>query len=269
MGFFWKTPPTVSLIRPLFKLRPQNGASCLWAQEPKQPTDWVWLGMSCRPDVGSIIHCRHYHQMLLTRLLHLTCSTHSSWFGSRRGVFQILCNFGRDLNFVLSTLLRFVLAKSLQGVSPVFPGHSMWSTSDSDAGSCLDEIVGKFVSTTTSGRSCCWRGPAKISAGCEPLPASNCTYCPCPANSFLCGCQLSDDYYRQCSQLLVVDSMKCQQRRRHAEGRIRDNHDAQIEAVVKRARREWSGKQRACCQMWYARQPLQSLMSALKEHPDV
>lgn len=67
--------------------------------------------MSCRPDVGSIIHCRHYHQMLLTRLLHLTCSTHSSWFGSRRGVFQILCNFGRDLNFVLSTLLRLALAK--------------------------------------------------------------------------------------------------------------------------------------------------------------
>ena len=29
-----------------------------------------------------------------------------------------------------------------------------------------------------------------------------------------------------------------QQSRRHAEGRVRDNHDAQIEAVVKRARRE-------------------------------
>ena len=115
------------------------------------------------------------------------------------------------------------------------------STSDSDAESCLDEVVENLAQPP----------PQDVVAAGGALqrsqPAANLYQhrkskvvhlLPLSGHSFLCGRQLSDDYYRQCSQLLVVDSMKCQQCRRHAEGRVRDNHDAQIEAAVKRARRE-------------------------------
>ena len=114
------------------------------------------------------------------------------------------------------------------------------STSDSDAESCLDEVVENLAQSP----------PQDVVAAGGALqrsqPAANLYQhrkskvvhlLPLSVHSFLCGRQLSDDYYRQCSQLLVVDSMKCQQCRRHAEGRVKDNHDTQVEAVVKRARR--------------------------------
>ena len=54
--------------------------------------------------------------------------------------------------------------------------------------------------------------------------------------SFSCGRQLTPEY-RQCSEMMVVDSMRCQQCRRHAT-RASGNDLADLDAVVKRARRQ-------------------------------
>lgn len=55
--------------------------------------------------------------------------------------------------------------------------------------------------------------------------------------SFLCGRQLSKEY-RECSLLLVVETMKCQQCVERHKGRSRDVDDAQLDSAVKRARIE-------------------------------
>ena len=55
--------------------------------------------------------------------------------------------------------------------------------------------------------------------------------------SFLCGRQLSKEY-RECSLLLVVETMKCQQCVKRHKGRSRDIDDAQLDSAVKRARIE-------------------------------
>ena len=54
--------------------------------------------------------------------------------------------------------------------------------------------------------------------------------------SFACGRQLTPEY-RQCSEIMVVESMRCQQCRKHA-AKIGEGDLADLNAVVKRARRQ-------------------------------
>ena len=116
------------------------------------------------------------------------------------------------------------------------------SSSSSSSDSCLDEVVEDYAkngavqgeATNVASNQTKYKRELVYYQHRQSKVVHFLSFC---GHSFLCGRQLTKEY-RQCTLLLVVDSMKCQQCvRRHA-GRSHDEDSARLGSAVKRARRE-------------------------------
>lgn len=112
------------------------------------------------------------------------------------------------------------------------------SSSDSDADSCLDEVVEKNSSGQVGCQTVSFFDKDDGKTEYYQHRSSKVVHVlSVYGTSFLCGRQLTKEY-RNCSLLLVVESMKCQQCARRASGRAKEAPSSSLGAAVKRARRE-------------------------------
>ena len=104
------------------------------------------------------------------------------------------------------------------------------SSSDSDADSCATDVIEEHASSQ----------PHPVFGGemkyYQHKKSKVVHVASLMGTSFSCGRQLTTEY-RQCSEMMIVDSMRCQQCRRHAT-RTGGEDLADMGAVVKRARRQ-------------------------------
>ena len=130
-------------------------------------------------------------------------------------------------------------AEEQEGEEPEEVVHSSSSstTSDSEAESGIDEIVEEHAPGGLNQQEVSRENPGDEKSEYYQHRVSKVVHTlSLFGSSFLCGRQLGKEY-RQCSLLLVVDSMRCQQCVRRSNGRSLPDLDCDLDAVVKRARR--------------------------------
>ena len=105
------------------------------------------------------------------------------------------------------------------------------SSTDSDAESCATEVLEEQASS---------QPPAPVFGGelkfYQHKKSKVVHTASLLGTSFTCGRQLTPEY-RKCTEMMVVESMKCQQCQKRTSTRTRDDDLVDMDAAVKRARR--------------------------------
>ena len=108
------------------------------------------------------------------------------------------------------------------------------SSSDSEADSCATETLEEQAKNIPEVQPPAQKSTPKMY---QHKKSKVVHYASLFGTSFTCGRQLTQEY-RACSDRLVIDSMRCQQCPRRVDSRTHDGDLENMEAVVKRSRRQ-------------------------------
>jgi len=108
------------------------------------------------------------------------------------------------------------------------------SSSDSEADSCATETLEEQAKDMPEAHASAQKSIPKMY---QHKKSKVVHYASWSGTAFTCGRQLTQEY-RQCSERLVVESMRCQNCQRRVDSRTRDHDLENMEAVVKRSRRQ-------------------------------